>query len=165
MTTTSISPAAREGKAPIYRFVRPRTLIYAEIIVLVGAVMAYALATRSFTEITVRHDRNPLFVTLSDGSTRNAYTVHLLNKRPETRTIRARHHRACRTRKCMSSGSTPRFPGQPAIPVGPDQGREIRVLVTVPPGKAIEHSTPLTFSAVDTANRETAKAQDHFIAN
>ncbi len=153
-----------EGKPPIYRFVRPRTLIYAGIIILVGAVMAYALATRSFTEITVRHDRNPLFVTLSDGSTRNAYTVHLLNKRPETRTI-ALDIIGLPDAEVHVVGLDAAIPGQPVIPVGPDQGREIRVLVTVPPGKAIEHSTPLTFSAVDTANRETAKAQDHFIAN
>ncbi len=153
-----------EGKAPIYRFVRPRTLIYAGIIVLVGAVMTYALATRSFIEITVRHDRNPLFVTLTDGSTRNAYTVHLLNKRPETRTV-VLDITGLPDADVHVVGLDAAIPGQPAIPVGPDQGREIRVLVTVPPGKAIEHSTPLTFSAVDTANRETAKAQDHFIAN
>ena len=153
-----------EGKAPIYQFVRPRTLIYAEIIVLVGAVMTYALATRSFIEITVRHDRNPLFVTLSDGSTRNAYTVHLLNKRPETRTV-VLDITGLPDADVHVVGLDAAIPGQPVIPVGPDQGREIRVLVTVPPGKAIEHSTPLTFSAVDTANRETAKAQDHFIAN
>jgi polyferredoxin len=30
----------------------------------------------------VLHERNPLFVRLSDGSIRNAYTVRLLNKRP-----------------------------------------------------------------------------------
>ncbi len=153
-----------EGKAPIYRFVRPRTLIYAAIIVLVGAVMTYALATRSFIEITVRHDRNPLFVTLSDGATRNAYTVHLLNKRPETRTV-VLDITGLPDADVHVVGLDAALPGQPVIPVGPDQGREIRVLVTVPPGKAIEHSTPLTFSAVDTANRETAKAQDHFIAN
>jgi cytochrome c oxidase accessory protein FixG len=153
-----------EGKPPIYRFVRPRTLIYAGIIVLVGAVMTYALATRSFIEITVRHDRNPLFVTLSDGATRNAYTVHILNKRPETRTV-ALDITGLPDADVHVVGLDAAIPGQPVIPVGPDQGREIRVLVTVPPGKAIEHSTPLTFRAVDTANRETATAQDHFIAD
>ena len=33
------------------------------------------------------HDRNPLFVTLSDGSIRNGYTLKLLNMIPELRTV------------------------------------------------------------------------------
>ena len=35
--------------------------------------------------ISVIHDRNPIFVRLSDGALRNAYTVRIANKRPETR--------------------------------------------------------------------------------
>src|SRR5215470_9804016 len=75
------------GKPPVYRFIRARTVIYAGIIVLAGIAMLYALLTRSYLEISVRHDRNPLFVTLSDGSIRNAHTVHLLNKHRDTSSI------------------------------------------------------------------------------
>ena len=38
------------------------------------------LAFRATLDINVLHDRNPLFVTLSDGSIRNGYTVKILNK-------------------------------------------------------------------------------------
>jgi len=76
-----------EGKPPIYRLVRPRTLVYAGLIVLVATVMLYTLLTRHALDISVRHDRNPLFVTLSDGSIRNAHTVHLLNKRRDVSPI------------------------------------------------------------------------------
>ena len=55
-------------------------------------------------------------------------------------------------------------PGAPLIPVGPDQGREVRVLLTIPPTAQVERSTPLTFRATDTATGETAAATDHFIA-
>jgi cytochrome c oxidase accessory protein FixG len=71
----------REGKPPIYRFVRSRTVVYSAMIVAVGAIMLYALLTRSLLDINVLHDRNPVAVKLSDGSIRNAYTVRLLNKR------------------------------------------------------------------------------------
>jgi len=47
----------------------------------VGAIMLYALLTRSLLDVNVLHDRNPVAVKLSDGSIRNAYTVHLLNKK------------------------------------------------------------------------------------
>ena len=44
-------------------------------------------STRDRLEVNVLHDRNPQFVTLSDGSIRNGYTVKLLNMIPEPRTI------------------------------------------------------------------------------
>jgi hypothetical protein len=56
------------------------------------------------------------------------------------------------------------IPGKPVIPVGPDQGREIRVLVTVPASAKPAQSTPITFRATDTATGEAAVATDHFIA-
>ncbi|WP_204283588.1 FixG Ig-like domain-containing protein, partial [Klebsiella pneumoniae] len=40
---------------------------------------------RSFTDVSVLHERNPLFVRLSDGAVRNAYTVRILNKRAQAR--------------------------------------------------------------------------------
>jgi cytochrome c oxidase accessory protein FixG len=153
----------REGKPPVYRIVRARTLIYAGIIVLAGAAMLYALATRSHIEISVRHDRNPLFVTLSDGSIRNAHTLHLLNKRREISQITLAVE-GLPAADVHVVGQDVAIPGPLVIPVGPDQGREVRVLVTVPPGAQIVRSTPLTFRATDTATGETAAATDHFIA-
>jgi cytochrome c oxidase accessory protein FixG len=153
----------REGKPPVYRFVRARTLIYAGIIVLAGALMLYALATRSHIDISVRHDRNPLFVTLSDGSIRNAHTVHLLNKRHDISRI-ALAVDGLPAAEVHVVGQDAAVPGTPLIPVGPDQGREVRVLVTIPPGAQTDRSTPLTFRATDTATGETATATDHFIA-
>ena len=55
------------------------------VIAIAGAIMLYSLATRTLLDISVLHDRNPLFVTLSDGSVRNAYTVRFLNKRNDLR--------------------------------------------------------------------------------
>jgi polyferredoxin len=138
-------------------------VIYAGIIVLAGLAMLYSLATRSHLEISVRHDRNPLFVTLSDGSIRNAHTVHLLNKRPDVRPI-ALAVEGLPGAEVHVVGQDTAVPGAPLIPVGPDQGREVRVLLTIPPTTQVERSTPLTFRATDTATGETVTATDHFIA-
>ena len=51
----------------------------------IGAAVLTGLAIRSTLDITVLHDRNPLFVTLSDGSIRNGYTIKILNKTLEGR--------------------------------------------------------------------------------
>jgi cytochrome c oxidase accessory protein FixG len=77
----------RAGLDNVYRIVRARTVVYAGAIVLVGAIMLYSLLTRNFLDVNVLHDRNPVFVGLSDGSVRNAYTVRLLNKRNYERNV------------------------------------------------------------------------------
>jgi cytochrome c oxidase accessory protein FixG len=161
---TDINIARRTaGKPPIYRLVRPRTLIYAGIIAISGILMLYALATRSYLDISVRHDRNPLFVTLSDGSIRNAHTVHLLNKRRDATFIKLAIGGLAEA-EVRIVGQDAAVPGMPLIPVGPDQTREVRVLVTVPPTVKLDPSVPLTFRATNVATGDTATAGDHFIA-
>ena len=89
----------QHGEKPFYSIVRTRTVLYAAIIVIVGAVMAYALATRHNDAMNVLHDRNPLFVRLSDGSLRNAYTVRILNKSSGGQKLRAQGHRTAGSRR------------------------------------------------------------------
>jgi cytochrome c oxidase accessory protein FixG len=152
----------QEGKDNIYRFVRPRTVIYAGIIVLVGAIMSYTLATRRFLDISVLHDRNPLAVQLSDGSVRNAYTVRLLNKRGHHRTV-ALELEGLPHAKVHVVGSDAGIEGRPRLAIGPDQTAEMRVLVTVPAGSKLEKSTNVTFRIADTDIREAATTRDHFV--
>jgi cytochrome c oxidase accessory protein FixG len=63
-----------------FKLIRPRTIYYGVLLSLVGGVVLYNLITRSPLEISVIHDRNPLFVTLSDGKIRNGYELKILNK-------------------------------------------------------------------------------------
>jgi cytochrome c oxidase accessory protein FixG len=69
-----------EGKPAHHKFIRARTLIYAGVLAAVSSVMLVALMLRTTVELNVLRDRAPLFVTLSDGQIRNAYTIHILNK-------------------------------------------------------------------------------------
>jgi cytochrome c oxidase accessory protein FixG len=74
----------RAKKQPsILKLVRTRTMIYATLLVVVAAIMIAALTLRHSFELNVLHDRSPLYVTLSDGSLRNGYTVKVLNKTRE----------------------------------------------------------------------------------
>ena len=47
--------------------------------------MLYTLLTRSPLQLEIIHDRNPLFVKLSDGEIRDGYTITILNKDHEQR--------------------------------------------------------------------------------
>ena len=65
--------------------IRPRTLIYLAIWSAIGLIMLGLLLTRDRLDVTVQQDRNPLFVTLSDGSVRNGYTLKISNMLPAPR--------------------------------------------------------------------------------
>ena len=47
--------------------------------------MIASLAMRQSLYLSVMHDRNPLFVRLSDGSIRNGYTIRVANKNLDAR--------------------------------------------------------------------------------
>ncbi len=79
--------ARSKGLPTKIRLVRPRTLIYAAVLVLVGGIMLYALVNRTTTGLTILPERNPLFVELSDGSIRNGYVVKISNMQNEERTF------------------------------------------------------------------------------
>ncbi|MFV0513575.1 MAG: cytochrome c oxidase accessory protein CcoG [Jhaorihella sp.] len=64
---------------------RPRTIMYTTLWSLFGIALVFALFVRSDIEVTVAPVRNPIFVTLSDGSIRNTYDVRLRNKHGEER--------------------------------------------------------------------------------
>jgi polyferredoxin len=150
------------GEAPVLRVVRPRTILYAALIAGVGATMLHGLATRSFTGLSVLHDRNPIFVQLSDGSIRNGYTLRLLNKRPVDRvfTLAVDGLPDARVEVVGATGEG----GRASVAVAPDSTHEVRALVFAPPGARLDKATPVTFRIVDLASAETAAADDHFKA-
>jgi cytochrome c oxidase accessory protein FixG len=153
----------QEGKDNVYRIVRPRTILYAGIIAGVGAIMLYALLTRSFLDVNVLHDRNPVFVTLSDGSVRNAYTVRLLNKRNYERSVSLGIEGLPHSR-IEAVGIETIVGGRAIVSIGADQTRELRVLVTVPPTGLPQRPAPVTFRVTDFVIGEMATAKDNFIA-
>lgn len=59
---------------------RPRTLVYVVIIAMFMAGIVYGLTHLGTITLNVRPERQPLFVTLSDGSIQNKYEFRVLNK-------------------------------------------------------------------------------------
>ena len=150
------------AQPPVYNVVRPRTILYAAIIAAVSAVMAYALATRSTLDINVLHDRNPLVTRMSDGGVRNGYTVRLLNKRPDERSLEIVVEGVPKA-SVQVVNVAPAADGRNLVTVGPDQTRELRVLVSVPRDAIPAAALDVVFRTTDPASGETAMARDHFM--
>lgn len=75
-----------KGGKEKFKLLRLRTLYYVCVLAVVVGVMVASLITRSPLELHVLHDRNPLFVQLSDGNIRNGYIIKILNKTHKHRT-------------------------------------------------------------------------------
>lgn len=154
----------KQGLPPVFRVVRARTVIYAATIALVGVVMLYALVTRDFLAISVLHDRNPIFVELSDGTIRNGYTVRLSNKRNYARQFVLGIEGLPEGTKLEVIGVDEKIGSYPVIEVGSDTTREVRVLVLSPVGHAMPESTTAIFRITDAVAGETTVARDYFRA-
>jgi len=131
------------GHAPHYRLWRPRTILYAALWSVLGLFMIYALATRADLDISALHDRNPLFVRLTDGGLRNGYTIRILNKQ------HAERHLALAVEGL--AGAQLSVVGQDGtdIVVPADDVRSIRVYVSLPAGVAKKSSANFSFGIAD----------------
>ena len=126
--TIAKGEAAAAGVHEEHRIIRPRTMIYAGLMALVGAIMLVAWLNRTVLEINVIQDRNPPYVSLADGSVRNAYAVKILNKLHEPREFRLTADGLAGAKVTVVG-----VEGDGLIRVPTDVLRELRVLVTVPP--------------------------------
>jgi len=150
------------GKPPVYRLVRPRTIIYVVLIVLIASVMLWSLAARSTVDLNVLHERNPLFVTLSDGGIRNGYTIKILNKLREARdfTLTLDGPPAAR----MSIVGGPEDVTEATLAAGPDSVVTYQIHVRLPREAIAAETMPVTFEITDAARGETARHEAVFRA-
>jgi cytochrome c oxidase accessory protein FixG len=159
--TTANIAARGEGTKPVFRFVRPRTMVYAALLAIVALAMLIGLGSRATVEINVLRDRNPLYVTLSDGSIRNGYTIKILNK--------ARAERVFALALTGLDGATMQVVGQesaaaaPKLSVRPDQVGTFRVFLRAPRDIAADESHPIAFTLTEQATGETARHGSTFV--
>ncbi|AUN33011.1 cytochrome c oxidase accessory protein CcoG [Niveispirillum cyanobacteriorum] len=144
---------AKGGRAK-WKIVRPRTLIYAGLLVLVSTVMLAALLLRTTVEVNVLRDRAPLFVTLSDGGVRNGYTLKVLNKRREAvdflLSLKGMKDGHLLVQDVGEAGD-----GQSVIlPVKPDKVATFRVFVTAPPDRERDERVEIEFVLTNPVRRE-----------
>ncbi len=149
------------GETAIVKWLRLRTVLYAAVIAVVGGVMLYVLATRDSEGISVIHDRNPMYVQLSNGALRNAYTIRIVNKQLKYREFIISVDGLPSTLVDFI-GLPPRNDGRQLVSVGPDQTKEVRVTVTDYSASPPAPSTSILFKLIDIDTGEIAEMRDHF---
>ena len=118
------SQNAVDGKST--RVLRPRVLVYAALLCIIGAGILFGIATRSPLIVDVIRDRNALYRATADGSVENGYTLRLINKSEDTRVYRIGLSEA-------PEGMT--FATDPGpIALGPGEVRSVGVALRAPAG-------------------------------
>ena len=160
--TLSNSAARAEGRPTLWTAIRPRTVVYALILLVIAAIMSGTLLLRPRLDISIERDRAPLFVELSDGAIRNGYTVKISNMTRNTRSY------------ALSVTGIPEAlvqvvghdqqEGPVDIEVRSDSIATVRVTVKAPREVLRAASTGIAFSLVEGAGGETAVYDSVFLA-
>jgi len=138
------------GEKSVYRLIRPRTVMYAVLVAIVSGITLYFLTHRTLLDVSVRPDRNPLYVTLSDGRIQNGYTINIVNKRREEGRFRIDALNMDGKAEVIGIGGTSDSErNEPILTVEPDETRQIRIIVRLPRNVVTDDSIPLTFEVRD----------------
>lgn len=150
--------ARTKGEVAKYRFLRPRTYIYAAILVAIVGGMGYSLLSRTSTGIDVLHERSPLWVALAGNNIRNGYDFKILRQEasPATYTL---------TLKGLPGGSMravyydeDKDLTSIDLPVKPDTVGTFRIYVTVPASQLKSKAINFDFVLTD---RTTGVTTEH----
>ncbi|MFN6951872.1 MAG: cytochrome c oxidase accessory protein CcoG [Albidovulum sp.] len=129
---------------------RPRTILYSVLWSAIGVGMLVALFLRSPIGVDVTPVRNPLYVTLADGSIRNTYELRLRNKHGETLPFTISLQSEAQLDLTLEGTD------QTVVEVPADQTKMQRVYVTAPAGSraAGEARTEIAIVVEDRVNGE-----------
>ena len=123
--------AAKVAHTSLSSVARPRTIIYSSFLTAIAMVMLVVLITRSRLDISVLHDRNPIFVKLSDGSIRNGYEIKVLNMIAMPRKFNVKIEGLAGV-DISFAGSGEKYGTEFNINVAPDQLQASKIFLTVP---------------------------------
>ena len=117
------------GEPQQFRLLRPRTLVYTIVLLIIATGMAVALARRPDVGLNLLQDRNPVYVLLSDGSIRNGFTVKILNKVHDYRGFRLTVDGLEGAR--LSVVGAPKDDRAALLHAGPDRVEHYRLFISV----------------------------------
>lgn len=156
----STETAREQGTKPDLRLLRPRNFWYASIISAVGLFMLYTLLNRSPLELSVIHDRNPMFVALSDGEIRNGYNIHILNKNHDDKNYSLEIKGL--EKSLVKVQGNQEFPAD-NIPVFADSLGDFRVFITAP--KQNNHRMEIEFVITQKESNITDTKDSIFVSD
>jgi len=155
-------PAGMAARTKL-RMIRPRSLLYGAALGIVALVMAGSWALREAVTLTALRDRAPLFVRLSDGGLRNAYTLKLAHRGHGALALALAVDGPAGLRVSVADAGAADNAGRPLLATRPDGVAQWRVFLTAPAGSALPASSSVTFRLLDPAGQVAARESSVFL--
>ena len=161
---TTTNQEARDAGQPIKRawqhVIRLRTFYYVAVLTLVSGIMLHSLLHRATLELHAMHDRNPLFVMLSNGDIHNGYDIRILNKTREDQiyslTVSGIDYREL---TIESAGHVEAS----HLPVFADSVGQFRLFITAAKQPADRHT--IRFTLTEQASNATSRMESVFVSD
>lgn len=150
--TQDDAEAEKKGAAPkpvLKTLLRPRTIAYFGVWASIGAAMLFTLGARTRLDISAQQDRNPIFVRLSDGAIRNAYTVKLRNMEARPRDVEVRVTGLPGAKIWTDAGSREKASDAVRATVAADSVTKLRLFLTMPSAGPARQDLRFTVRALD----------------
>ncbi|MFD1624992.1 cytochrome c oxidase accessory protein CcoG [Azospirillum griseum] len=155
--------ALSSGGAPVKaRWLRPRVIVYGLGMLVIGGAIVAGLALRPGLDISVLRDRAPLFVTLADGTVRNAYTFKISNMTRDPRDYELSVSGLAGATIAVAGEGLAAQTERQRLTAAPDMVATYRIFVTVPRAALREASQPLNL-VLTSATGERASYQTVFM--
>ena len=137
------------GRPLRFHFIRPRTIVYAVVFAAICGLMVWGLLSRSTVEVNVLHDRNPVFVTLSDGSIRNGYTIRVLNKTRQEKVYKLSFDGLGYATMSVVGQEDSSAENIARLTAAPNSVATYHVFLTVPPELEVDETHAFAFTLTD----------------
>lgn len=147
-----------QGHSPELHLLRPRTIYYTILLATISALMLGALLMRPDLGLNVIHDRNPLFVKLSNGDIRNGYDIKIINKSYETKSFRLVSEGIEGARLAIQSANNDTIDD---LSVPPDSVGHFRIFLTV--DKKYAQDANFQFKIIDNKTLASSATRTIFI--
>ncbi|SCA57959.1 Protein RdxA [Candidatus Terasakiella magnetica] len=150
--------AQRAGQKPVElskpALLRARSSVYLSILLVTAVLTLWGFSAREMTKLTVLKDRAPFYVRLSSGDIQNAYTVRILNKEDQKRTLRLN----------VQGDFQPelKLVGQEGTDFNIEAASVVTFRVYVKANSVTEDSQPLIFEVLDVTSHEATQVRSVF---
>ncbi|QAY78728.1 cytochrome c oxidase accessory protein CcoG [Sphingosinicella sp. BN140058] len=144
--------AEKAGETPkpvLKTLLRPRTILYFALWAAIGLGMLFALGERTRLDISAQQQRNPVYVRLSDGTIRNAFTVKIRNMETRPRRFAIGLEGLSGATMWLETGARDRADRTVTAEVAPDALGKFRIFVIAPPGEETRDEFAFTVRALD----------------
>ena len=129
----------------------------------IALVLLLVLVTRSRLDINVIHDRNPVFVKLSDGSIRNGYEIKVLNMIAQPRRFNVAVEGLAGVTISFAGGQEI-YQDSFDLDVEPDKLRAHKIFLTLPKDKVAAANTDFRFVVREIDGEENSSYNAKFKA-